>query len=115
MPGPAVGGIIGFYCGQAGHDEWRGSHFGDWPKLFRGGPAKMSVGVVVASAIVLTSSIAEKRKWSRASKSLIMPLVLCTCVVFTPSLPGPRSRNAAGSAPYPLKVRKEAGLEKRAC
>jgi SulP family sulfate permease len=90
LPVPVVGGYlayIGFYCGQAGLAMMSGvevTSLKDWPKLFHGsGPAKMCVGVVVASAIVLTSSIAEKRKWSRASKSLIMPFVLlATCVIF---------------------------------
>ena len=90
LPVPVVGGYlayIGFYCGQAGLAMMAGvevTHLRDWPKLFHDqGPAKMCVGVVVASAIVLTSSIAEKRKWSRASKSLIMPFVLlATCVIF---------------------------------
>jgi len=90
LPVPVVGGYlayIGFYCGQAGLAMMSGvevTHLKSWPKLFHGsGPAKMCVGVVVASAIVLTSSIAEKRNWSRASKSLIMPLVLvATCVIF---------------------------------
>jgi len=90
LPVPVVGGYlayIGFYCGQAGLAMMSGvevTHLRAWPKLFRGsGPAKMCVGVVVAAAIVCTSSIAEKRKWSRASKSLIMPCVLvATCVIF---------------------------------
>ena len=69
LPVPVVGGYlayIGFYCGQAGLAMMSGvevTHLRDWPKLFHGsGPAKMCVGVVVASAIVLTSSIAEKKK-----------------------------------------------------
>ena len=90
LPVPVVGGYlayIGFYCGQAGLAMMSGvevTHLRDWPKLFHDqGPAKMCVGVVVASAIVCTSSVAEKKNWSRASKSLIMPLVLlATCVIF---------------------------------
>ena len=124
LPVPVVGGYlayIGFYCGQAGLAMMSGvevTHLRDWPKLFHGsGPAKMCVGVVVASAIVCTSSVAEKRAWSRASKSLIMPLVLvATCFVFyamlyvrASTLAEARSEGWVGALPAPSTSKEDTG------